>query len=180
MPDIDGFSCASPTARSAGIAGLHTKCSTSEVEILVRPSEPRIPGVQQDVARFIPDGSITNGRSFFALPGGQAACAIYPDHTPPNAECYGPMPIGLPETTGLMGHVGEPTSLRVDEAGPARLTITGAAPYPLDGVPFTTLEVGQTLASSGFACTVTAADSVTCTNADGQGFSYSPAEVSLN
>ncbi len=179
VPDLRGFSCAAPTARSAALQGIGIRCAQPDVEILVRPSAPVIPGVQQEVSRFVPEGSITNGRSFFTLPSGQAACAIYPDHTPPNAECYGAMPAGLPEVPGLMGHVGEPTSVRVDDYGQARLTITGTAPYPLDGVPFTTLEVGQTLASAGFACTVTAPDAVTCTNTGGNGFDYSPREVLL-
>lgn len=180
VPDLHGFSCAAPTARSAALQGIGIRCSQPDVEILVRPTAPEIPGVQQEVSRFIPEGSISNGRSFFTLPSGQAACAIYPDHTPPNAECYGAMPAGLPEVPGLMGHVGEPTSVRVDDSGQARLTITGTAPYPLDGVPFTTLEVGQTLASAGFACTVTAPDAVTCTNTGGNGFDYSPQEVLLD
>ena len=180
VPDVRGFSCASPTARSANIAGLGTLCTRGDVEIIVRPTSPEIPGIQQEVNRFIPEGSITNGRSFFALPSGQASCAIYPDHTPPNAECYGPMPGGLPQVPDLIGNPGDPTSVQVDETGTGQLTLSEASPYPLDGVPFTTLEVGQTLASAGFACTVTATDAVTCTNSDGGGFSYSPDEVTIN
>lgn len=179
VPDVNGFSCATPTARSASLQGINIRCSDSTVEILVRPSAPFIPGVQQDVNQFIPAGSLTNGRSFFTLPSGQASCAIYPDHTPPNAACYGPMPVGLPGVAGLAGQSGAPNAVQVNEAGPAILKITGSAPYPIDGVPFTTLNVGQTLASSGFACTVAASDSVTCTNADGNGFRYSPEEVSV-
>lgn len=180
VPDLDGFSCASPTFMSARLAGYGTKCSKSDVEILVRPVEPRIPGIQQDVGRFIPDSAQMQGRSFFTLPGGKAFCAIYPDHNPANAECYGPLPAGLPTVVGLGDQLAKPTAVRVTETGPATLAAPGTAPYPMDGVPFPTLEEGQTLASAGFACTVTAADAVTCTNTGGDGFSYSPEEVSVD
>lgn len=180
VPDVRGFSCASPTARSAEIAGLGTRCSGGGVEVIVRPTAPAVPGVQVQTADFTPQGSQINGRSFFSLPSGQSGCGIYPDHTPPHAACYGAMPPGSPRVTNLVGGPAEANAVDLVSDGEASLVNVQERPHPVDGVPFGTLEVGQTIVSAGIACTVLTEESVTCTNRQGKGFTYSPTDVSLD
>lgn len=179
VPDVRGFSCASPTARSSELAGLATRCDDGDVQVIVRPTTPEVPGVQVMTSDFTPESSLTTGRSFFSLPSGEAGCGIYPDHDEPHATCYGAMPPGLPEVPDLAGGRTAPNAVDLLSDGGAELVNAAEPPHPVDGVPFGTLEEGETLVSAGIACTVLAEDTVTCTNRDDEGFTYSPSDVSL-
>ena len=174
---VRGLSCASPTAVSAFVQGVATRCHGPQDDIIVRPPAPEVPGVQ-DAVRDYMDVLEMDDLTYMASESGASFCWIAPHYPDATVTCSTTPPTDQPVVgTDVSGRPQGANSVTMENSGRARQEFQMNAPSKGRAPLMKTIEVGHTVVSGGIACTAESADRLSCTNADGGWLAVEPGEL---
>ena len=171
---VRGLSCASPTAVSAFVQGVATRCHGPQDDIIVRPPAPEVPGVQ-DAVRDYMDVLEMDQMTHMVSESGSSFCWIRPDYPRGVVSCTSTLLADQPVvTTDGFGKAQANNTVTMGNSGRASRVFQMHVPTRGNTAPIKTIEVGHTVVSGGIACTAESADRLSCANADGGWLAVEP------